>query len=73
MATKIAKEEFVHFLRTALVEIDRGASMEGSIRYEWSDEKDMILVEAFVRTGNDQGQGGAILLGGEEKFHDEQT
>ena len=59
---------FLDFLEAAKLEIERGASMEGSLRYEWADQPDHLVVAAFVRTGNDMGQGGSLIVHGDVPF-----
>lgn len=68
--TKVTTEQFVEYLTALREEVARGGSMEGSIRYEWSDEKDVLIVAAACRVGNDQGQGGMMLLHGQVPFRD---
>lgn len=58
--------ELSSLLRRAADEVSRTASFEGSIAWETPDEDfdDRFEVIAFVRTGNDMGQGGAIVVRG---------
>jgi len=55
-------EKAAGYLRDAASEIERGASMEGSIRWEWGDEPGTYRLQAFYRVGNDMGQGGAVIV-----------
>lgn len=59
-------QELAALLRTAADEVEKTASFEGSINWETPDEDfdGRYEVLAFVRVGNDMGQGGAIVVQG---------
>ena len=58
----MTKEAFIKLLELTLEEVKKDASMEGRIEYEWGTEKGTYNVNAFVRTGNDMGQGSCVLI-----------
>lgn len=59
----ISPNRLAYLLRLAADEIDRGGSMEGSIAWETPEKyPDIFEVVAAYRTGNDQGQGGFVLV-----------
>jgi hypothetical protein len=60
--TKPALLALIDRMRQAIVEND---SMEARLVYSWEDNdgaNDVFGVDAFIRIGNSQGQGGAILV-----------
>jgi len=57
----VKKADFVAFLKAALRAVEEDDTMEGRIQYEFGDIPGEFNVNAFVRVGNSQGQGGAIL------------
>ena len=65
----ISKDEFLAAIDSLRAEVEKDASMEGSLRYEWGDEPDTYRVGAFIRVGNDVGQGGVMLI--QEDWEDE--
>lgn len=65
----MSKEAFLDLLTMLYFDIERGASMEGSLRYEWATEPDHYVVAAALRTGNDRGgQGGIMIARGDTEF-----
>lgn len=62
MAT--TKEDFILFLRTTLASVEANDSAEGRIEYQWG-KPGLYNVNAFVRVGNSNGQGGCIMLSDE--------
>jgi hypothetical protein len=79
-AAPMGTEHLAAFLRQAADEVERHASMEGNI--SWSvvglgtldepegHEDGTVIVSAFVRNGNDMGQGGCWLVGQAEALAD---
>lgn len=59
---KVTKEGLLEILDRIRSEIERDASMEGALTYAWGEEPGEYLVRAFIRTGNDMGQGGAMIV-----------
>jgi hypothetical protein len=59
----ISKDEFLHLLARLKQAIDTDDSMEGNLSYEWAKERHFFDVQAFIRVGNSEGQGGAIIVG----------
>lgn len=63
---KIMKaEEFAQFLRKLADAVESGDSLEGSLQYtyaEWPYQDHGMKIDAAVRTGNRDGQGGMLLL-----------
>lgn len=58
----VSGPDLVEFLDRIKAEVERDASMEGSITWSWGEKQGEYLVHAFVRTGNDMGQGGAMIV-----------
>lgn len=58
----MTKEGLLRLLDQIKDEISRDASMEGSLEYQWSSKPGELNVQAFIRTGNDQGQGSAMVV-----------
>lgn len=58
----LTRQALLDLIAVTLAEIERDASMEGSITYSWGEEHGTYLVHAFIRTGNDMGQGGSIIV-----------
>lgn len=63
---RLTPESLARLLRHAADEVERTASIEGSISWETPDEDfdHRYEVLAFYRTGNDMGQGGAVVVRG---------
>lgn len=61
---RLTPGELAAVLRDAANEIERTASIEGSIAWETPGENfdRRYEVVAFYRTGNDMGQGGAVVI-----------
>jgi hypothetical protein len=61
---RLTPAEFAGVLRDAASEVERTASFEGSIAWETPAENfdHRFEVIAFYRTGNDMGQGGAVVI-----------
>lgn len=62
------REELIAFLEATIEELKGKASFEGRIQYTCMVDdcpKDHFAVRAFVRTGNDMGQGGCMLIAGD--------
>jgi hypothetical protein len=55
-------EELAKLLRQLAEAVETGDSMEGNLQYTFGDEPWSFKVEAALRTGNREGQGGMILL-----------
>lgn len=56
-------EDFAKFLRKLAEAVETGDSMEGSLQYTYDDTAPFAMkIEAAVRTGNREGQGGMLLL-----------
>lgn len=56
------KEKFIEFLKEVITAVEHDDSMEGRIQYEWGKEFGHYNVDAFVRVGNSQGQGGCMII-----------
>jgi len=66
---KMTQAALVDFLKMALEEIERGGSYEGRLAYTCIDdhcEPGEFMVSAFIRNGNDEGQGGCWIIEKEE-------
>lgn len=64
----INRQELIELLEATIEEVKRGASFEGRLQYTCMlDECDSgaFAVRAFVRTGNDMGQGGCMVVDGD--------
>lgn len=61
---RLTPAELAATLRHAADEVERNASIEGSIAWETpaTDFDFRYEVLAFYRTGNDMGQGGCVLI-----------
>lgn len=59
---RMSKERLLAVIDRIREEVERDASMEGALTYGWSEEPGEYDVRAFVRTGNDMGQGGAMIV-----------
>lgn len=62
---KMTKGSLVDFLKLTLEEIERDASFEGRLTYTCMDDQckpGEFLVDAFIRNGNDEGQGGCWVI-----------
>jgi hypothetical protein len=61
---RLTPAELAAVLRDAADEVERTASIEGSIAWETPDENfdNRFEVIAFYRVGNDAGQGGAVVI-----------
>lgn len=59
---RLSQDDLLAVLDRIRGEVARGASMEGALTYAWSDEPGQYNVDAFVRTDNDMGQGGAMIV-----------
>ena len=57
----LTKEEFISVLDELRALIEADDSMEGRLNYEWAADS-KLEVYCFLRTGNSQGQGGAIMI-----------
>lgn len=55
--------ELIELLADAMLEVRRGASLEGAISYEAQDQG-FYLVAGAYRVGNDVGQGGSVMVQG---------
>lgn len=57
-------KDFANLLRELADSIENGDSYEGSLQYTFTEpaQPGMMNVEAALRTGNLDGQGGMILL-----------
>jgi predicted HAD superfamily Cof-like phosphohydrolase len=62
----IDREDLIELLEATIEELKRNASFEGRIQYTCMHEETEggFVVRAFVRTGNDMGQGSSILVAG---------
>lgn len=60
----ISRADLIMLLEGAVGELKRDASAEGCIAWRWGAAKGEYDVEAFVRTGNDEGQGGCWMVQG---------
>ena len=58
------KEQLIQLLEQTITALKENDSMEGRIMYQFGDEPGTFNVDAFVRVGNSQGQGGAIIVQG---------
>lgn len=59
----MGRAEFARFLRLLADDVETGDSLEGSLQYTYAlIGRDDVEVEAAVRTGNLQGQGGMTIL-----------
>lgn len=76
------KDHLVEFLRMVADEVERNASFEGRIFWTYPDPDDpeqadldpsTFMVDAFVRNGNDLGQGGCWLIGQPEPVQNATT
>jgi hypothetical protein len=64
----IQRETLIELLQAAIEELKGNASFEGRIQYTCMVDdcpKDHFAVRAFVRTGNDMGQGGCVVIDGD--------
>ena len=59
--TVIKAEDFAKLLRQLAEMVETGDSLEGSLQYTYH-ESGGVQIEAALRTGNREGQGGMILL-----------
>ena len=62
------KDDLIRLLKATIEAIEDGDTMEGRLQYEWGDTPGTYNVNAFVRVGNSQGQGGVMLVN--EKLRD---
>lgn len=62
----VTKEELVRILEIALKAVKEDDSFQGNIYYE-VDGPDTFYVQAMVRVGNSEGQGGTISILNEEE------
>ncbi len=63
--TKMTQAALVDFLKMTLEEVERGGSYEGRLTYTCIDDRckpGEFMVSAFIRNGNDEGQGGCWLI-----------
>lgn len=58
--TIMKPEDFAKLLRALAESIETGDSLEGSLQYTYDEAG--FKIEASLRTGNRQGQGGVMLL-----------
>lgn len=58
----LKREDFLLLLDELKLLIEADDSMEGTLEYKWSDTPGIYEVGCFLRSGNSQGQGGAIFL-----------
>lgn len=63
---RLTPAQLASLLRSAAAEVERTGSDEGSIAWETPSENfdHRYEVLAFFRTGNDMGQGGAVVIQG---------
>ncbi|KKL11980.1 hypothetical protein LCGC14_2540330 [marine sediment metagenome] len=59
---EINKQQLIHFLKNTIKVIEEDDSFEGRISYKMAATLDTFEVDAFVRTGNSMGQGGAMII-----------
>jgi hypothetical protein len=59
---QLTKAELLSVLADLVKLVEADDSMEGRLRYEWSSTPGEYEVDAFLRVGNSQGQGGAIVI-----------
>lgn len=57
----VAREKLIELLRETIVAIENDDSYEGRIHYEGTSPGE-YEVDAFVRVGNSEGQGGCMLV-----------
>ncbi len=55
------KEELIGLLRATITAVEQNDSFEGRIQFQATASPDEFIVNAFVRTGNAMGQGGAMI------------
>jgi hypothetical protein len=60
--TVMKVEDFAKFLRKLAEAVETGDSFEGNLQYTFGDEPGLMNIEAALRTGNREGQGGMLLL-----------
>lgn len=61
--TTVEPAAFLAMMDDVKREVERGASMEGSILWGWSfKEPGKLDVGGMYRIGNDMGQGGVVVL-----------
>ena len=58
----LTKEQLVKMLKAIVAEVEVDDSYEGSFQYTLSDEPGKFEVNASIRVGNSQGQGGVTIL-----------
>lgn len=64
----VTREALIELLEATLEEVKGNASFEGRIQYTCMVDdcpKGHFAVRAFIRTGNDMGQGGAMVVAGD--------
>ena len=60
--TRMPRSQLVQLLQNLARAVESGDSAEGSLSYSIAEEPAMVEVEAALRTGNLDGQGGMVIL-----------
>lgn len=58
----MTKDDFVKLLEATLAAVKEDDSFEGRIAYEMGEQPHTYVVQAVVRVGNSQGQGGVMMV-----------
>lgn len=61
-----SKEKLINLLKATLTSVENDDSLQGRIYYE-VDGLGTFYVEAMVRIGNSEGQGGSIIIQDEQE------
>ncbi len=59
----MGKDDFVKLLEILVREIKASDSFEGRVEYMQSELPGVYVVDALIRTGTSEGQGGCIMVG----------
>ena len=61
-AKTLSKDAFVELLRLLLLTVEHDDSFEGRLEYRMGEERNTFDVNAFIRNGFQDGQGGAFVI-----------